>query len=157
MPIQIGQKAPSFSLYDSEKKKVSLEDFSGKNVVLLFFPFAFSSVCTQELCAVRDNIHLYNNLNAQILGISVDSLYTLDRFKKEQHLDYPLLSDFNKEVSKAYDVLYEVFPAYDLKGVSKRAAFVIDKSNTIVYAEITGQPSDMPDFESIKQILKNLS
>ncbi|MDH7462331.1 peroxiredoxin [Chitinophagaceae bacterium 26-R-25] len=154
MAIPKGTKAPNFTLYDSEKKKVSLHDFDGKNVVLLFFPFAFSSVCTKELCSIRDDIGNYGNLNAQILGISVDSLYSLDKFRKEQQLNFPLLSDFNKEVSKAYDVLYEVFPAFEMKGVSKRAAFVINKDGLIVYSEAKEVPSELPDFESIKAALQ---
>jgi peroxiredoxin len=157
MALQKETKAPDFTLYDSEKKKVSLHDFQGKNVVLLFFPFAFSSVCTKELCSIRDDIGNYGDLNAQVLGISVDSLYSLDKFKKEQQLNFPLLSDFNKEVSKAYDVLYDVFPSYEMKGVSKRAAFVINKDGIIVYSEAREIPSELPDFESIKAALQSVS
>jgi len=154
MALLKGTKAPDFTLYDSEKKQVSLHDFQGKNVVLLFFPLAFTSVCTKELCSIRDDIGNYGNLNTQVLGISVDSLYTLDKFKKEQQLNFPLLSDFNKEVSKAFDVLYEVFPAFEMKGVSKRAAFVINKDGLIVYSEAKEVPSELPDFESIKSALQ---
>jgi peroxiredoxin len=157
MALAKGTKAPDFTLYDSEKKKVSLHDFQGKNVVLLFFPFAFSSVCTKELCSIRDDIGNYGDLNAQILGISVDSLYSLDKFKKEQQLNFPLLSDFNKNISKTYDVLYEVFPSYEMKGVSKRAAFVIDRDGVIVYSEAREIPSELPDFELIKSALQSVS
>ena len=94
MSIQVGQKAPAFTLFNTEKQKVSLEEQQGKPVVLLFFPLAFTGVCTAELCNVRDNIALYNNTNAQVFGISVDSLFTLDKFSKEQNLNFPLLSDF---------------------------------------------------------------
>jgi peroxiredoxin len=153
MALQKGTKAPNFTLYDSEKKQVSLHDFAGKNVLILFFPLAFSSVCTKELCSIRDDISNYGNLNAQVLGISVDSLYSLDKFRKEQQLNFPLLSDFNKDVSKAYDVLYDVFPAFDMKGVSKRAAFVINKDGVIVYSEARDIPSELPDFEMIKAAL----
>ena len=106
MLIQKGQPAPDFSLYNSEKQLVSLSDYKGKNVLLLFFPLAFTSVCTAELCSVRDNIAMFSNVNADVLGISVDSLYTLGIFKREQHLNFPLLSDFNKEVSAMYGALY---------------------------------------------------
>src|SRR6478672_9045166 len=109
MPILAGQKAPDFTLFDTEKQKISLADSRGKNVVLLFFPLAFTGTCTKELCNVRDNIGLYNNTNASVFGISVDSLFSLGKFKEEQHLNFPLLSDFNKDASKAYDVLYETF------------------------------------------------
>ena len=105
MRIQIEQPAPDFTLYNTEKQPVTLSDFKGKNVLLLFFPLAFTSVCTDELCSVRDNFNMYANLNAVPFGISVDSLHALRKFKEEQHLNFDLLSDFNKEVSKAYGCL----------------------------------------------------
>ncbi|MEO6232070.1 MAG: redoxin domain-containing protein [Ferruginibacter sp.] len=156
MAIEIGQAAPNFSLFDSDKNKVSLADYKGKNVLILFFPLAFTSVCTAELCSVRDNIALYNNANAVVFGISVDSLYVLNSFKKEQQLNFALLSDFNKTASKTYDVLYDTF-SYDMQGVSKRAAFVIDKEGVIKYAEVCASPADQPDFIAIQQILSVLN
>lgn len=157
MAIEKGQSAPSFTLFDSDKNSVSLEDFKGKNVVLLFFPLAFTSVCTAELCSVRDNIAAYNNANAQVFGISVDSLFTLGKFKAEQQLNFPVLSDFNKTASKDYGVLYDVFPAFEMQGVSKRAAFVIDSKGTVQYAEICPTPGDQPSFEKIMETLGSLS
>src|SRR4051812_24542637 len=100
MSVQVGALAPDFSLYDSEKNKQRLSDQRGNNVLLLFFPLAFTSVCTAELCSVRDNLKIYETLEARPFGISVDSLHTLARFKQDQHLNFPLLSDFNKKVSK---------------------------------------------------------
>jgi len=150
--IEIGSKAPEFSLYNSEKNKVSLSDYKGKNVLLLFFPLAFTGTCTKELCGVRDNISLYNNSNAQVLGISVDSLYTLAKYKEEQHLNFPLLSDFNKEVSSAYGSLYQTF-GYDMQGVSKRSAFVIDGEGIVRYAEVLEKANEMPDFDAIQKAL----
>src|SRR6267378_2708714 len=97
MAIKVGQPAPAFALYDTEKNKVSLSDNKGKPVLLLFFPFAFTGTCTKELCSVRDDIALYNKVNATVFGISVDSLHTLKKFKEEQKLNFTLLSDFNKE------------------------------------------------------------
>jgi peroxiredoxin len=155
--MEVGQNAPDITLVDTEKNKVSLADFKGKNVVVLFFPLAFTSVCTTELCNMRDNISLYNNLNAEILGISVDSFYTLAKFKEEQNLNFRLLSDFNKEASKAFDVLYESFGPFEMKGVSKRAAFVIDKEGVIQYAEVCASPGDLPDFNAIQSALKPLN
>lgn len=157
MALEKGQSAPGFTLFDSDKNKVSLEDLKGKNVVLLFFPLAFTSVCTAELCSVRDNIAAYNNANAQVLGISVDSLFTLGKFKTEQQLNFPLLSDFNKTASKEYGVLYDVFPAFEMQGVSKRAAFVIDGNGIVQYAEICPTPGDQPSFEKIMETLGSLS
>jgi peroxiredoxin len=158
MALQIGQSAPDFSLYDSDKNKVSLSDFKGQStVLLLFFPQAFTGVCTAELCGVRDDIARYNNSNVKVLGISVDSVFTLDKFKKEQGYNFPLLSDFNKDVSTAYDALYESFTDMNMKGVSKRAAFLIDKQGVIQYAEVLEKASDVPNFELIQNKIAELS
>lgn len=157
MAIAIGQAAPGFSLYDSEKKKINLGDYKGKNIVLLFFPLAFTGTCTKELCSVRDNISIYNETNAQVLGISVDSLYVLNKYKQEQNLNFPLLSDFNKDASKAFDVLYETYPSFEMQGVSKRAVFVIDKEGVVQHAEICAAPGEMPDFNAIRQTLNRLN
>ncbi len=148
--------APEFTLYNSEKVKVTLSDHKGKNVLLLFFPLAFTSVCTKELCSIRDNISFYNNIDAEVFGISVDSLYTLAKFKEEQHFTFTLLSDFNKEVSKSYGSLYETF-GYNMKGVGKRSAFIIDKEGVIRYSEVLENASDVPDFDHIKKCLVELS
>ena len=156
MKIEVGQKAPLFTLNDTDKKAVSLSDFKGKNVLVLFFPLAFTGVCTAELCATRDDIASYNNTNAQVLGISVDSLFTLGKFKAEQNLNFPLLSDFNKEASTAYGALYAEF-ALGMKGVSKRSAFVIDKEGIVRYAEVLEDAGKVPDFDEIQRVLKTLS
>ena len=155
MAIEIGQKAPEFTLYDSEKNKVSLADYKGKNVLLLFFPQSFTRVCTAELCNLSDNIATYNNANAQVFGISVDSVFTLAQFKESQQLNFPLLSDFNKEVSTAYDTIYTDW-ILDMKGVSKRSAFIIDKDGNIRYAEVMEVAGDLPNFEAIQQTLSGL-
>lgn len=151
-----GQKAPEFSLFNSDKKEVSLSSLKGKNVIILFFPMAFTSVCTAELCEMRDNISTYSDLNAEILGISVDSPFTLAKFKDEQNLPFDLLSDFNKEVSQAYDTYYETF-ALNLKGVSKRSAFVVDQDGVIQYAEVLESAGEVPDFQAIRQTLTSLN
>lgn len=155
MSIQIGQQAPEFTLYDSTKNKVSLADFKGKKVVLLFFPLAFTSTCTRELCDIRDNIGQYNNLDAEVLAISVDSLHTLAKFKEEQRLNFTLLSDFNKDISRAYDSIYELF-GYDMKGVSKRSAFVIDREGKVQYVEVLENAGDVPDFNAIRAMLSTI-
>jgi glutaredoxin-dependent peroxiredoxin len=155
MSIAIGQPAPAFTLHDTEKKEVSLKDQEGKNVLLLFFPLAFTSVCTKELCSIRDNIASYNNARAIVFGISVDSPQTLSRFKKEQALNFSLLSDFNKEASTAYGAIYDAFAGW-MKGVSKRSAFIIDKQGIIRYAEVLENAGELPGFEAIQSILKNL-
>ena len=152
MAIKIGDKAPAFTLTSDELKQVSLADYSGKNVVLLFFPMAFTSVCTEELCTMRDGIAAYNNMDAEILAVSVDSPFTLGRFKADQKLNFPLLSDFNKEVSRNYGTIYEQF-VFGLQGVSKRSAFVIDKAGTVRYAEVLENAGDQPNYGAIKEAL----
>jgi peroxiredoxin len=153
--IQIGQQAPDFTLFDSDKQKVALSDYKGKNVLLLFFPQAFTGTCTKELCSTRDNIALYNSANAQVFGISVDSVFTLAKYKEEQHLNFPLLSDFNKTTSSAYGSLYDSF-VFDMKGVSKRSAFVVDKQGIVRYAEVLEAATDLPDFCAIQKTLETL-
>lgn len=155
MALQIGQEAPAFKLFNTEKKEISLADFKGKNVVILFFPLAFTGVCTAELCSVRDNYNIYTSLNSVVLGISVDSLFTLDQFKKAQNYNFDLLSDFNKEVSQAYDSLYENF-VLGMKGVSKRSAFVVDKNGNLRYAEVLEDAGKQPDFDAIKACIQSL-
>jgi peroxiredoxin len=156
MKIEVGQQAPDFSLYDSDKNKVSLSQLKGQNVLLLFFPLAFTGTCTKELCSVRDNIGLYNKVNAKVFGISVDSIHSLAKYKEEQKLNFSLLSDFNKQVSIAYDCLYDTF-SYEMKGVSKRSAFIIDKNGVIQYAEVLEKATDLPDFEAIENTLELLN
>lgn len=153
MGLQIGESAPDFKLFSSELKEVSLADFKGKKVVLQFFPMAFTGTCTTQLCTMRDSFGFYEGMNAVVLGISVDSPFTLAKFKEEQFYQFPLLSDFNKEVSAAYGALYEEF-VYNLKGVSKRAAFVIDEEGKISYAEVLESAGDLPDFNAIKAVVE---
>lgn len=156
MAIQIGQPAPDFTLYDTNKQPVTLSDQKGKAVLLLFFPLAFTSVCTAELCSVRDNYKVYESLNAVPFGISVDSLHSLKKFKEEQALNFTLLSDFNKEVSRAYDSIYEEW-GFGMRGVSKRSAFLIDKDGIVQYAEVLENAGEQPDFTAIKEKLAALT
>jgi peroxiredoxin len=155
MPLSKGQNAPEFNLFNSEKNKVSLADFSGKNLVILFFPQAFTGVCTTELCSIRDNMNVYTSLNAEVVGISVDSIFTLAKFKEEQGYNFNLLSDFNKDISKAYGAFYDEF-VFDMKGVSRRAAFVVDGKGQIQYAEVLESAGDLPNFDAIQTTLSEL-
>jgi len=156
MELKIGNKAPNFSLKDTSKNDVSLSDHLDDNVVLLFFPLAFTGTCTTELCQIRDERKEYDDLDAKILAVSVDSLFTLAKFKEDQVYNFPLLSDFNKEVSRAYGALYEEF-VFGMRGVAKRSAFVIDKKGIIRYAEVLEKASDLPDFTAIKATLASLN
>ena len=122
---------------------------------MLFFPLAFTGVCTTELCSIRDNKGDYESLNAEVLAISVDSLFTLDKFKSEQGYNFPLLSDWNKDVSASYGALYDEF-VLGMKGVSKRSAFVVDKEGKIRYAEVLENAGELPNFAAINETLKQL-
>ncbi|MGY4386606.1 peroxiredoxin [Pedobacter sp. UYP24] len=153
MALQIGDAAPDFKLFSSELKEVSLSDYRGKKLVIQFFPMAFTGVCTAQLCTMRDSFGYYTGMNAEVVGISVDSPFTLAKFKEDQSYQFPLLSDFNKEVSKAYGAFYEDF-VFNLKGVSKRAAFVIDEQGTIIHTEVLEDAGNMPDFEAIKKAIE---
>ncbi|WP_353138526.1 peroxiredoxin [Pseudopedobacter sp.] len=153
MALKVGDQAPDFTLLNTEAKEVSLADFAGKKVVLHFFPLAFTGVCTTQLCTLRDNFGFYEGIGAQVLGISVDSPFTLAKFKEENNYQFPLLSDFNKEVSKAYGAFYEDF-VLGLKGVAKRSAFVIDENQKIIYAEVLEKASDLPNFQAIDALIK---
>lgn len=155
MALKVGDKAPNFTLTASDKSQVSLDDFKGKNIVLLFFPMAFSGVCTTELCSLRDDIGSYESLDAQILAISVDSFHVLNKFKTLEGYNFILLSDFNKTVSQAYGAFYEEF-VFGMKGVAKRSAFVIDREGIIRYAEVLESAGDIPNFKAVKETLSSL-
>lgn len=151
-----GQKAPGFTLFNTDRQAVSLTDFQGRNLIILFFPMAFTSVCTAELCEMRDNIGTYTDLNADVVALSVDSPFTLAKFKADQNLPFALLSDFNKEISQAYDAYYEIF-TMNLKGVSKRAAFVVDGKGVIQYAEVLDNAGEVPNFQAVRETLEKIN
>ena len=156
MALETGCTAPEFTLKhknaDGIQEIVLSDNYGEKKTVLLFFPLAFSSICSGEMCAVSSNIEEYVKLDAAVYGISVDSPYALEIMAEHNHLKFPLLSDFNKEVSTAYDVLYADF--IGLKGVAKRSAFVVNETGTIIYAESSDDPKILPSFTAIKQVLK---
>ncbi len=158
MSLKVDENAPQFTLINQDKEKVSLKDFEGKNVVILFFPFANTSVCTAEMNYMKDNIDKFKELNAEILGISVDSPFALKMWAEKNAFNFNLLSDFNREVAPQYDSLYDVFAPgkYDLKGVAKRSAFIVGRNGKIKYSEICSSPGDQPDYKAIKNTLDNL-
>ncbi len=152
--IEVGMKAPELSLVSTNLEPLRLSKYKGKNLILHFFPLAFTSVCTDQMCTARDEENDYTQLNAEVIGVSVDSPFALQKFHAENKLNFPLGSDFNRETSKDYGVLFED----DFMGLtqfSKRSAFVIDGEGIIQYAEITDGKS-LPSFEKIKAILSNL-
>lgn len=152
MTLKAGDKAPDFALYNTGKKEVKLSDLKGQTVVIHFFPAAFTGVCTTQLCTLRDDHSFYNNLNCVVFGISCDMPFTLTKFKAEQNLNFELLSDFNREVNAAYGAQYPVWNM-GLKGVSKRAAFIIDANGIIQYAEVLESAGDLPNFAAMKEVL----
>jgi peroxiredoxin len=155
MNLQKGDLAPDFTLPTSDKKTYTLSENRDKNTVILFFPLAFTGVCTTELCSIRDNYHVYEKLDANVVAISVDSFATLAKFKEVENYNFPLLSDFNKEAGEKYGVLYEVF-AMGHKGVTKRSAFVVDKKGVIQYAEVLENAGELPNFAAIQETLSKL-
>ena len=156
MPVKVNDIAPDFNLQNTQREFVQLSDYKGKrNILLLFYPLAFSGVCTTELCSTRDNLKIYEAFNAEVLGISIDSFFVQKAFKESQNLNFQLLSDFNKEATQSYGVLYEDF--FGMKGVAKRSAFIIDKEGVIKYSEVLEDSSEIPDFEAIQKTLSDLS
>lgn len=156
MSVTLGSIAPDFTLKNTNAENVSLNSFKGKNVVLLFFPFANTGVCTKEMCSMRDSMSQYSELNAEVIGVSVDSPFTLKLWKEHNQINFQLLSDFNKEVAPAYGAFYDVFAPgkFDYRGVAKRSAFVIDESGVIKYAEVLENAGDEPNYQVIKEALK---
>jgi len=157
MSLKVGDKAPDFNLLNANNERVSLSSFKGKNVVVLFFPLANTGVCTKEMCTFRDELKSYENLNAQILGISVDSPFTLKLWAEKNNYTFPLLSDFNKEAATSFGALYDIFAPgkLDFKGVAKRSAFVIDAEGKIKYAEVLENAGDEPSYEGIQKALSD--
>jgi peroxiredoxin len=156
MSIRVGEPAPDFALRGTQSDEaVRLSSYQGRqNVVLLFFPLAWTSVCTKEMCTVRDSYAEYGKLGAQVLGISVDSPFALKAWSKEEGFPFPLLSDFNREASASYGALYDNLMG--LKGVSKRAAFVIDRAGVVRHAQVLEKASDLPDFAAIQRVLADI-
>ena len=156
MSLQVGDKAPDFSLYSSEKQLVHLRDLRGKNVVLLFYPLAFTKTCTSELCSTRDDMGLYNELDTVVLAISIDTPQSLAKYKAENQFTFTLLSDFNKDVIRAYDVMYEEF-GLNMRGVAKRAVFFIDPEGYIRYMEVLENAGIIPDFQALQSVLRTVT
>ena len=153
MALAIGSKAPAFTLFNTERKEVSLIDFAGKLLVINFFPAAFTSVCTAQLCSNRDELSYYNNIGATVVGISVDMPFTLKVFKSQNNINFDLLSDFNKKTIREYDMYLENF-TLGLKGVAKRGVTVVDSSGTVVYAEETANTGTQVNFAALKDALE---
>jgi len=154
MPLKKGDDAIEFKLPAKPKHEINLGDYIGKEkVVLLFFPLAYSSVCSAEMCQMRDEWSQYESLGAKVFGISVDSPFVTDKFRQDEKIPFPILSDFNKEVSRQYGVLHE--DLMGLKGVSKRSAFVIGKDGKVAYQWVSEDPGVQVKFDEIKAALRD--
>ena len=147
MAADVGSKAPDFSLMNQDREAVTLSQLKGKPVVLAFFPAAFSGVCQKELCTFRDSMAELNRANAQVFGISVDTFFALKAFQDQQKLNFPLLSDFNKEVIRDYGVFNE--DMIGLKGIAKRAVFVLDKDGVVRHREVLEDARNEPDYKKV--------
>ncbi len=149
MAVEIGKKAPDFKLYDTDRKERSLSEFAGKKVVLAFYPGAFTGVCTKELCNFRDSLSKFNNVNAQVIGISVDPPFSNKAFADQNKLTFPILSDFNRVAVKAYDAFHDNF--IGLKGytAAKRAVFVVDKEGAVRYKWVSDDPGVEPNYDEV--------
>jgi len=153
MPARKGHPAPPFALPEAPGQIVDLASVIGtRPLVLLFFPLAYSSVCTTEMCTFRDDWSKWSQLGCHVYGISVDSPFVVKKFREDLNLPFPLLSDFNKTVSKQYGALHREL--LGLKGVSKRAAFVIDAAGNVVYRWVTQDPGTQVKFDAIRRAVK---
>jgi peroxiredoxin len=155
MSVDVGSTAPDFTLTNHDRQPVTLSAQRGKPVVLAFFPAAFSSVCTKELCTFRDSIARLGNLKAQVYGISVDTFFTLKAFHDHEKLSFPLLSDFNKQVIRDYGVFNE--DMIGLKGIAKRAVFVIDRQGVVRHREVLDDARNEPDYDRVFVVLEGLA
>ena len=152
MALKVGEAAPTPALFSAPRTPLLLGDYiSRQSVVLLFFPLAFSPVCTDEMCRMRDDWSQWEKLGAKVFGISVDSPFVTDKFRAEMDIPFPILSDFNKEVASRYGVLHEELVG--LRGVAKRSAFVIDSDGTVAYAWVSDDPKQVPKFDELQSAL----
>jgi len=156
MPLAIGTKAPFFSLYNTDRKEISLRDFEGKSLVINFFPAAFTGVCTAQMCSNRDDMSFYQELGVRVIGISVDMPFSLKAFREQNKIGFDLLSDFNKQTIHEYEMYHCNFTC-GIRGVAKRGVAVIDKEGKIYYTEETENPGTQVNFAALHEVLKKLA
>ncbi|HLF13295.1 MAG TPA: redoxin domain-containing protein [Bacteroidota bacterium] len=155
MSLKKGDKVPDFTLYDTERKERTLKEFLGNKTVLAFYPGAFTGVCTKEICQLRDSMATFNSLNAKVVGISIDSPFANKGFADLNKIGFPLLSDFNKTVSKQVSGLYDNFASLNGYAAAKRSVFVLDKDGVVRYAWVTENPATEPPYAEIEQALRS--
>ena len=157
MAVEVGEAAPDFSLYDTERQKRGLSEFKGQNVVLVFFPGAFTGVCSKVMCTLRDQIGQYSSLNAQVIGISVDPPFSHKEWMDQNNVTFPFLSDFNREVVNKYDVALPNMGTMEGYVAAKRAVFVLDKEGIIRYKWVGDTPANEPDYDEVQKAVAQLS
>lgn len=156
MATKVGDKAPAFTLTDADKKQRSLSEFAGKKTVLAFFPGAFTGVCTKEMCNLRDSMSKFNTMNAQVVGISVDSPFANKAFATQNNLQFPLLSDHDRSTVKLYGIELSNFAGLQGYTAAKRSIFVLDNSGTVRYTWITDNPGIEPNYDEISKALEGI-
>ena len=156
MPLKIGEKAPDFMLFDSERKERSLREFVGNKTVLAFYPGAFTGVCTKEICALRDAMASFNTMNGQVVGISVDSPFANKAFAAANGVSFPLLSDYSRSVSKLYCGLTEDFAGIKGYNAAKRSVFILDAQGVVRYVWISDNPGVEPPYDEVSAALKSV-
>ncbi|HZA23887.1 MAG TPA: peroxiredoxin [Dehalococcoidia bacterium] len=156
MAVEVGQSAPDFTLYDTDRKQRSLSEFKGKNVVLAFFPGAFTGVCTTEACALRDRSDQFNSMNAQVIGISVDPPASQKAWSDQNNLRFPLLSDFNRQVVNQYGVAFQNLGGVEGYVAANRAVLVLDKGGVVRYKWVAPNPGTEPDYNEVREAVSKL-
>ena len=155
MALEVGTKAPDFTLVNQDREPVTLSHEVRKgHVVLAFFPGAFSSTCTSEMCSFRDTMSRFKTVNAHVLGVSTDTFFALKAWGDQQHFEFPLLSDYNKDVIRAYGVVNP--DMIGLKDIAKRAVFVIDREGVVRYREVLDDARNLPDYAKLSEALENI-
>jgi len=156
LSVEVGQQPPDFQLPDQDRKQRRLKDFLGKKTVLAFFPGAFTSVCTKEMCTFRDSMEAFNSLNAQVVGISVNDPFTNKAFAEANKLQFPILSDYTRQVVKKYNIFHDNFAGLTGYTAAKRSVFVLDDKGMVRYKWVSEDPGKQPDYEKVKGILAKI-
>ena len=157
MPVDVGQAAPDFSLYDTDRQQRTLSEFKGQNVVIAFFPGAFTGVCTTEMCTLRDSLSQFNSMNAQVIGISVDGAMVQKAFSDQNNLGFTVLSDFQRQAVSLYDVPLPNFAGMEGYVAAQRSVFVVDKEGIVKYKWVADSPCNEPNYEEVQRAVGQLS
>ena len=156
MAINVGQPAPDFTLHETPQQQRSLSDYRGKNVVIAFFPGAFTGVCTTEMCALRDRIDQFSSMNAEVIGITVDPPFAQAAWKAANNVEYTFLSDYNREVVNAYDVALPGLAGMQGYVAAKRAVTIVDAEGIVRYHWVSDSPGVEPDYEEVRAAVAGL-